>query len=259
MNENRSSLVVPIALIVFIIVIIIAFYYQKQNPGQNNYRSSVSSELSQFISPASGVNLAKFRPVDNTDKVRGSTNAPIKLVVYTDLECPACKFFHEQLKILENDYVKNGSLAIIYRDFPLDSLHTKSRTEFLAAECVNEIGGLEKYWQFMDKIFEITPSSDGLDLVELDNTARNLGIEMTSFEACMQSNKYATKIQSSVEEAVAMGAKGTPFLVIISGNQIIPVFGGIPAERLAGALDLLLTTEENQVITEETLPAEDLQ
>ncbi|MFA6254210.1 MAG: thioredoxin domain-containing protein [Candidatus Paceibacterota bacterium] len=244
MNENRSSLAVPIAIIVCILIIIGAFYYQSQNPGKpasnQTASSTVPAELSQILPPAENIDMAKFRSVDATDKIRGSANAPIKLVVYTDLECPACKYFHTQLKTLEGRYVPEGTVAIIYRDFPLDSLHSKSRTESLAAECVNETGGLEKYWQFVDKIFEITPSNNGLDLAKLGETAKALGIDTKTFDACVASKKYADKIQKSVDEALALGAQGTPFFVLVTPNQNIPVFGGIPADRLAAAFDLLL-------------------
>lgn len=238
MNENRSSFALPIIIIVGILIIVGAFYYQSKNPSID--KEEASSELSQLLPAAEGVDLSKFRPIDATDKVRGSTSAPIKLVIYTDLECPACKYFHDQIKLLESKYVTTGQVAVAYRDFPLDQLHPKARTESLAAECVNEAGGTEKYWQFIDKIFEITPSNDGLDLAKLGETAKDLGVDIKTFDDCMGTKKYADKIQQSIDEATTLEAKGTPFFVVVTPDQKIPVFGGIPAERLSAAFDLLL-------------------
>lgn len=238
MDEKRSSLAIPIVIIVAILIVAGAFYYQSKNPSKPT--DATPTELSKLLPAAEGVDLTKFRPVDATDKVRGSIDAPIKLVVYTDLECPACKYFHEQLKVVESKYVTTGGVAIIYRALPLDSLHQKSRTEFLATECVNEVGGLEKYWQFVDQIFAITPSNDGLDLAKLGETAKTLGVDTKTFDACMKANKYADKIQKSVDEATALRAQGTPFLILVATGKTIPVFGGVPAERLSAVFDLIL-------------------
>jgi len=242
MDENRSSLVVPIAIVVGVLIVAGAFYYKSQNPQAGKPTSTTPTELGQLLPVAEGTDLTKFRPVDTTDKILGSASAPIKLVVYTDLECPACKYFHEQLKLIEPKYITTGRVAVIYRDFPLDSIHSKSRNEFLAAECVNEIGGNDKFWQFIDKIFEVTPSNNGLDPAVLTQTAKDLGINSQSFAACVKANKYASQIQKSVDEATALGAQGTPFFIVVTQDQTIPVFGGISADRLSAALDLLLGT-----------------
>lgn len=250
MNENRSSLLVPLAIIVGILIVAGAFYYQSQNPNQdlNTNKSSLPAELEQLIPAAQGVDTTKFRPVDNTDKILGSISAPIKLVVYTDLECPACKYFHTQIKQLEAKYVAAGPVAIIYRNFPLDQLHTKARTEALAAECINEVGGLEKYWQFIDKIFEITPSNDGLDPAKLGETAKILGVDTKTFESCMTAKKYADKISISVNEAVDLGAPGTPTSILIdSKGTLIPITVALPAERLAAVFDILIQASGDSV------------
>lgn len=245
MEENKSSWLVPVAIVICILLIGGAVYYKdKVKPGNNatSTASSISPALSQILEPAKDVNMSVFRTVDATDKLRGSASAPIKVVVYTDLECPACKYFHQQLKLVEDKYVTSGKLAVVYRDFPLDALHPKARNEFLAAECVNSLGGNEKYWQFIDKIFEITPANNGLDPAKLDETAKSFGVDSKTFTACMSTKKFADKIQASVTEGEKLGVNGTPFFVIVTPDQSIPVFGGVPADRLSAAFDVLLGT-----------------
>ena len=167
MEENKSSWLVPSAIVICLLLIGGAVYYKDIKVDNSNTTKPANSEISQILKIDTGVKLENFRPVDETDHVRGLTTAPIKLIVYTDLECPACKYFHQQLQAVEKEYVDTGKVAIILRNFPLDVLHTKSREEALAAECVKEFSGNDKYWQFVDKIFEITPSNDGLDLAKL--------------------------------------------------------------------------------------------
>ena len=244
MEENKSSWLVPSAIVICLLLIGGAVYYKDIKVDDSDpTKKSIPSEINQILKIDTGAKLENFRPVDDTDHVRGSATAPIKLVVYTDLECPACKYFHQQLQAVEEEYVDKGKVAIVFRNFPLDVLHDKAREEALATECVSELGGNDKFWQFVDKIFEITPSNDGLDLAKLGETAQALGIEATGFEACMTTKKYADDVEKSVQEAFALGAQGTPFFIITTEDQVIPIFGGLPAETLGLAFDLLLTPE----------------
>ena len=248
MEEKNGSWLVPVAIIICILLIGGAVYF-KDKTGSNNGNNASSTgaiptELSQLLKPAENIDLAKLRPIDGTDKLRGQASAPIKIIVYTDLECPAWKYFHDQLKTIEAKYVTSGQVAISYRDLPLDQIHPKSRTEFLAAECVKEVGGLDKYWQFIDKIFEITPSNNGLEIAKLGETAKALGVETNSFNTCVSSKKFAANIEKSVQEATALGIQGTPFFVVITKDQTIPVYGAAPSEALSAAFDIILGTNK---------------
>ena len=65
-----------------------------------------------------------------------------------------------------------GQVAWVYRHFPIDSLHSRARKEAEATECANEFGGNTVFWQYLDKIFELTPSNDGLDPAELPKSRK---------------------------------------------------------------------------------------
>lgn len=257
MEENKGSWLVPAAIIICLLLIGGAVYFKDVKPQDSNNNASstgtfvASPALDQILTLDDGrggifdvkqFNLSQLRPVDVSDHILGNLNAPVKIIVYTDLECPACKYYHQQLKALESKYVATGKLAIVYRAFPLDQIHPKARGEFLAAECVNELGGNDKYWQFIANIFEITPSNNGLDPAKLGETAKALGVNMTSFDACFTADKYADDIQKSLDEAMAVGAPGTPttFVIDPQGN-ISPRGFAYQSSALSAAVDLLLT------------------
>jgi len=253
MEENKNSWLVPVAIVICIVLIGGAVYFKdKPLTDKQSLTASVvlTDELKNLISPAEGVNLSTLRQIDSTDALRGSGEAPVKFIVYTDLECPACKYFHQQLKSIEKDYIDSGKLAIVARDFPLDSLHQKSRAEHLAAACVKDLGGADKFWQFLDKIFEITPSNDGLDLAKLSETAKSLKVDMKKYDDCVNNKKLADSIEKTVQEAIGLGAQGTPFFIITTKNYTIPVFGGYPADRLAQIVDSLIKAESATTTTE---------
>lgn len=89
-------------------------------------------------------------PVTDADWVKGDRNAPIKIVEYSDFDCPFCGRFHESMDIVVRG---NDDVAWVYRHFPLDRLHPEARYVAEAAECVGELGGEEAFWLFTDGYF----------------------------------------------------------------------------------------------------------
>ncbi|KKS77803.1 MAG: hypothetical protein UV64_C0003G0022 [Parcubacteria group bacterium GW2011_GWC1_43_11b] len=172
------------------------------------------------------------RPVSEQDHILGSAKAPVKIIVYSDLECPFCKRFHFDLLKVAKDFGPE-KVAIIYRHFPLDNLHSKARAEAMATECAAEMGGSEKFWQYLDKVYAETPSNNGLDLALLPQFASQIGLDAKTFKACLASNKYADKIEQAVQEAISAGAQGTPYPVIIdTKGKVTALKGALPYENL---------------------------
>ena len=105
---------------------------------------------------------------------------------------------------------------------------------------------------YLDKIFETTPSNDGLDLALLPKLAADLGIDSIEFETCLNSGKFDSAIQASVDEAQDLKIGGTPYFVVEGPNgQLTEVPGSIPAENLTQLFDSLLkpATETNNNAT----------
>lgn len=101
--------------------------------------------------------------VTEKDYISGNPKAELVIVEYSDTECPFCKRFHETMTRVMNEYGKAGKVAWVYRHFPLDAIHSKSRHEAEAIECAGEIGGNDKFWVYLNKLMEITPSNNQLD------------------------------------------------------------------------------------------------
>lgn len=180
---------------------------------------------------ATGNNLDSLPPVSASDHIKGSLSASVKIVVYSDLECPFCKFFHFELMKAYQEFGPSGQVAIVYRNFPIDSLHSKARNEAEAAECVAEIGGNDKYWLFLDKLFAITPSNNGLDPAQLPILAKAAGVDKSAFQSCLDSGKYADKIDQQILEAERLGAQGTPFPIVVTSTSKTPLGGFVKYEE----------------------------
>ena len=165
------------------------------------------------------------------DYIRGNPNAPITIVEYSDLECPFCKRFHSTVQQALAEY--GDQVRWVYKHFPLDAIHSKADKEAEAAECAGELGGSEKFWAYVDRVYEITPSNNGLDLNLLPQIAKDLGLDQKAFENCLNSGKYAEKVEKQYQEGIRLGVNGTPGS-FVNGT---PVRGALPYENLKAIID----------------------
>jgi len=122
-------------------------------------------QLTQYIDDISASEQkpleVELKPVSESDHILGNIAAKIIIVEYSDLECPFCKVFHNTMHQVVKEYA--GEVAWVYRHFPIASLHPKAFHEAEATECAWEQGGNEVFWKYMDKLFEVTPSNNGLE------------------------------------------------------------------------------------------------
>jgi len=103
----------------------------------------------------------ELRPVSSDDHILGNIDAKIIIVEYSDLECPFCKVFHNTMhQVVEKN---NPNVAWVFRHYPIPQLHPKAFHEAEATECAWEQGGNKVFWKYMDKLFEVTPSNNGLE------------------------------------------------------------------------------------------------
>jgi len=161
-------------------------------------------------------NLEAMAPVTEEDHIRGNPDAPVKIVEYSDMECPFCHRFHGTLQQIMDKYGESGDVAWVYRHYPIDQLHQKARTEAVASECVAELGGNVAFWQFMDGFVEASPANDGTNLdTVLPELVDAVGVDYAEFAACVESGKYDEHIQGEVENALATGGRGTPWSILV--------------------------------------------
>ncbi len=185
------------------------------------------------------------KPIDGEDHIRGDLNASVMVIEFSDFECPFCKSFHATMKQVMGNYEKDGKVAWVYRHFPLDQIHSKARKEAQAAECAAEQGGNKAFWAYADRLFEIAPSNNRLDLAQLPIVAKDTGLDQAKFETCLSGDqkggKFAAHIEANLQDATLSGGTGTPYsLVINSKGRIFPVNGAMPYEAVTAIIDAAL-------------------
>src|SRR3989344_3020620 len=174
--------------------------------------------------------ISQGRPVTSSDHLLGNKNAKIVIVEYSDLECPFCKVFHNTMhKVIVN----NDKVAWVYRHYPIPQLHPKAFREAEATECAGELGGNDAFWKYTDRLFEITPSNNGLLDSELSKIAQYAGLDVAVFDSCLESGKYKEKVQKDIEDGSKAGVNGTPSsFILVNGKVVDTIRGPEPYEAI---------------------------
>ncbi len=226
---QNQGLMIPIAIVIAGAIVGGAiFYVAKNSPAPASSSNSAAQTITKNIPP-----------VTAADHILGSLTAPVKIVEYIDLECPFCKQFDGTMQQIMQAYP--GKVAWILRNFPLQQLHPNAPKLALAAECVTELGGNDAYWKFKDSIFTQSPINTFFDMTKLTSTAQGVGVSGKDFDTCVASGKYQQKITQEFNDAIAAGANGTPYSVLItkSGTQV-PIPGSQPYDMVKQAIDTAL-------------------
>jgi protein-disulfide isomerase len=159
---------------------------------------------------------------------KGSEKAPVTIVKFEDFQCPFCKQVQPTFNELLSRY--NGKVRLVHKDLPLESLHPQARQAAEAARCAYEQG---KFWEYHDKLYANSPKASADNL---KSYAKEVGLNVDSFDGCFASGKYKAVVQTDLNEGTQLGLSGTPTFFIngreISGNQPLEAFEAIIDEEL---------------------------
>jgi len=225
----KKDLMTPIAIVVAGAIIALALYFALSGKANAPTAQNGGEQAPQEIN---------IRGIQKDDLLKGDKNAKLVIYEYSDTECPFCKRFHETMNKIVDEY--DGQVAWVYRHFPLDQLHPKARKEAEAVECAVKIAGPEKGFAYLDRLMELTPSNNGLDLKELPKIAQYVGVNVDSFNKCLESNETAKNVDEDAKDAMASGARGTPHNIFVIGKDKFAVPGGLPYDKMKQIVDELL-------------------
>ncbi len=156
----------------------------------------------------------------------GDPNAPVKIIEYSDFQCPFCKQFSDTTEqgIIDN-FVATGKVYFTFRsmgNFVSQNIGlggTESGDAAEAAYCASDQG---QFWEYKDILFANALGEDEgyFARVRLEKMAEAIGLDVAKFNECMESHKYGDKIQQDKADGLAAGVTGTPSFVI-NGKLIV--------------------------------------
>ena len=210
MQDKKNNLYIPGAIVLAGFLIAGGIYMSSDKKGATDTGNSNSVKNTEIT----------LNPVGKSDNILGNANAPITIVEFSDTECPFCKRFQATMHTIMDTYGKDGKVAWVYRHFPLDSLHKKSRKEAEAVECSNELGGATAYWNVLDAIYTNTTSNDGLDPAKLPEFAKAAGLDVTKFNECLSSGRMAAAVEAESQDGIRAGVQGTPHSIMVLSKPL---------------------------------------
>ena len=185
---------------------------------------------------------ANMRPISKTDDhIRGSLDAKVSMIEYSDFECPYCKKFDTIAKQVVDSY--GGKVNWVYRHNPLPFHEPMASKEAMASECAADLGGNDMFWKYTDTLYERTQSGgNGLSVDDLNKIAADIGLNQNGFKSCLDGEKYKSRVQEDLDNGAASGVEGTPgsFLINNQSGEVFYVEGAQPLAKFKAKIDPML-------------------
>jgi protein-disulfide isomerase len=169
----------------------------------------------------------------------GDPGAPIRIEVFSDFQCPACKRLHEEeLPMIMKDFVTTGKVYVIYRYYPLP-MHAYARP---AAELVCAAAQLGKYREAADVLFARQSSWSVDGKVEETVAGVLTAPERKKLKGLVRDAAVERQINRDLAEGAAVPVKSTPTLLVTYGMKRYPISGegALNYRLLKSFLDSLL-------------------
>lgn len=205
--------IITIAIIV-LLALGFGYFLFKISPQQSNGTGDAFGGFD--LSAAKPGSMNEPGPVVEDDHILGDPNAKNVFVVYEDIQCPACAAFEPTLKEIPFQLTDT---KVVFRHFPLLSLHKNAANAAYASEAANAQG---KFWDFTNMLYfkqnEWSTLADPLE--KFAQVAAEVGVEdIATFRSDYTSRKYKDRIQRDMVEATNLNVGGTPTLYF-NGKQI---------------------------------------
>jgi protein-disulfide isomerase len=172
-------------------------------------------ELSDLTKDPLAEARAKLQTKDSP--VLGDPKAPVKLVEFSDFECPVCRNLHDVLRGMLPNYPQ---AQVVFKDFPIEQLHPWARTAALAGRCAYQQDP-RAFWKMYDLIY------DGQDLISAANAwakmndfAGQTGLDLAAFKSCLASPEAAAAVDASRANGQQLEVSSTP-TVFVNGRRVV--------------------------------------
>ena len=196
--------------------------------GQRNYDQTLESyieDLREQYEVDSLLGPYRVEVQSEGHPATGSTDAPVTIVEFSDFECPFCRQAEPVFKRIQEEY--GDQVHFVYRQFPLNDIHPRAQKAAEASLCADEQG---RFWNMHHVLF-LEPVE--LEVASLREKAATAGLDTEVFNECLDSARYANRVDADIRAGVAAGVTGTP-MAFINGR---PVSGALPFESYAAIID----------------------
>ncbi|MBP9765780.1 MAG: thioredoxin domain-containing protein [Candidatus Pacebacteria bacterium] len=242
--KNQTNLSIIIGSLIIGISIVSYGYFLNKSPKKDDSLSKIINADKMF----------QGKEFKDNEYILGNNKNKITILVYSDFECPFCKMLQENtIQILQKEYALNlnnyseAQIGIVYRHFA-QSYHDKAPNEINASLCTRELYGQNAYINFINRIYSVSPTNNGLDQSTLPDIAFfaveeakqskseiKKDFNKDEFMTCVNNKVYNQEFESDTQDAIEAGLDGTPYTLILfrDGDDNIII------NKVSGAKDVL--------------------
>lgn len=212
--EGRLGVVTRVATVVGIVVALAGGTLATiHGPGPARTLAEVKAEDEKFYDLYVKLPVRPAAEVEGVGRpLKGTPDAPVTIVEFSDFECPACGGAFADLKAFVSG---RRDIRMVFRHFPLDkacnpavqhSMHPDACLAAYAAECAGE---QDRFWQYHDQLFE---HQKVLDRDSLFRYAREVGLDIPAFRTCLDAPETRARVVADIEVGLKLGVASTPTL-----------------------------------------------
>jgi len=197
-----------------------------------------SASISQTGNEALNLDMGQTHGTVSTamgSPILGSDSAPITIIEFGDYQCEQCyKWYHNTKDSIVQNYIETGKANLIFVDLAI--LGRDSQKAAAATYCAEEQG---KYWEYHDLLYTYQEgvNSGWANSERLKAFAYDLKLDNELFDSCVDSGKFAKRVQFNTNEAKKRGATGTPTFIIVNSEGQQKIGGAQPYSVFQKVLD----------------------
>lgn len=186
--------------------------------------SPTTPDLQIISEPKPDTSFSVRSFLESASPILGSSDASILLIEFGDYQCFYCnKFYHEVEELLIQQYVETGKIQIVFKDYII--IGQDSATAAHATYCAQD---QKKYWEFHNTLYDNwTGENNGwASYSNIVGFAKSLDLDVPTFEECMTSSKYQTRLIANQNDAQSLDLSGTPAFLLVGKNNDIRLVPG---------------------------------
>ncbi len=199
------SLIISLSLVLFL---------SSCTVGNSSTGSTVSGEIVRSLISPDEYNVALQKEIPSPSYGSGKTI----VTIYADFQCPACINFSKSLAPIFDSYALAGKATIVYKQFPLTSIHKNAYRDAIAALCSAEQG---KYTEAKKALYTLEEERAGATVSDKNriDALWAVGVDTTELAQCLADNRYARQVDEEVKQGNLLGVNGTP-TVLLNGTRL---------------------------------------
>lgn len=181
------------------------------------------------------------------DPYKGSEDAVLTIVEFSDFQCPACATHALEVQpAVDAELIETGRVRWVFKNFPL-RVHAQAFAAATASECAGDQG---MFWPMHTLLFAHQDEWSQADVdTQLAKLAAKLDLDLESFKACTASRKALERVLPDLYDAEGI-VSNTPTFVFLDGHSGAIYQGARDADNFVGLVNRFIETLDSQ----ETLP-----